>query len=290
MHPLAVFLATTSAFTHAWRELQTKKSNDKQIFIWWFGLAALILYFPLFAYYIVQEGITAEGLLIVSLSGLVHCFYWYFLSKAYEDGDLSHVYPIMRSSPAIVLLLAVLILKEDVTMLGVIGIFTILAGVYCINLKKVSLQGFLEPLSSLRERSTQFALLTAITVAMYSIVDKLGVAQMHPVIFVYLITVFVMIFNTIYVFALKKRHLVWDEWKSHPGMIVCNGFLTMFSYLLILIALTFERASYVTSLRQLSIVFGVMFGGHLLREKHKVLRLSASSLILAGVLCISLSS
>jgi drug/metabolite transporter (DMT)-like permease len=196
----------------------------------------------------------------------------------------------MRSSPAIVLLLAVLILKEDVTMLGVIGIFTILAGVYCINLKKVSLQGFLEPLSSLRERSTQFALLTAITVAMYSIVDKLGVAQMHPVIFVYLITVFVMIFNTIYVFALKKRHLVWDEWKSHPGMIVCNGFLTMFSYLLILIALTFERASYVTSLRQLSIVFGVMFGGHLLREKHKVLRLSASSLILAGVLCISLSS
>lgn len=248
------------------------------------------MYLPLFIYFLLQEGITIIGLQFIVLSGIVHCFYWYFLSRAYEDGDLSHVYPIMRSSPAIVFLLAITLLGEKVTTLGVLGMCTILGGVYSINLQRISGRGFLEPLISFRERSTQYALLTAVTVAMYSITDKIAVAHVHPIVFVYCITVFVMIFNTVYVFIVKKRHLVWQELKSHPKMIISNGFLTMFSYLLILFALTFERTSYVTSIRQLSVVFGVIFGGHILREKHAMIRLSASLLILIGVICIALAS
>jgi hypothetical protein len=33
MHPLAVALVLGSATIHAWRELITKKSHDKQVFI-----------------------------------------------------------------------------------------------------------------------------------------------------------------------------------------------------------------------------------------------------------------
>lgn len=101
MHPLAVVLALSSAILHACRELQTKKANDKQVFVWWFGLASLVIFLPLFVYGLWAHGLNADQMKYVALSGVVHCFYWFFLSKAYDHGDLSHVYPIMRSSPAL---------------------------------------------------------------------------------------------------------------------------------------------------------------------------------------------
>jgi uncharacterized membrane protein len=289
MHPIAVVLAVTSAITHAWREMHTKQAHDKQIFVWWFGLTSLILYFPLFAWFVWTEGLTLMGIRYICLSGITHCFYWYFLSKSYEYGDLSHVYPIMRSSPAIVLVLSVIFLGEIVSVQAVTGVGAILLGMYMINMKQFSLRGFAEPIKALGECSTQYALLTAMTVAVYSITDKIGVNYIHPVIFSYGITLFVMIFNTFYIFSTKTRINFWQEWKDHPGMITINGFLTMFSYLLILIAFTFERVSYVTSVRQLSVVFGVLMGGHILRERHTSMRLIAAATILSGTTLIALA-
>lgn len=289
MDPLAIALATLSAVTHAWRELHTKKAHDKQIFVWLFTCVAVVMYFPLFLYYLISVGVDLADLKYAMLASCVHCVYWYFLSKAYEEGDLSHVYPLMRSSPVLVLLFAVAFLGEKVSMLGVVGIFVILAGVYSINLQEVSKQGFFRPLRSLRDRPTRFALLTAVTVALYSITDKVGVSHMHPVLFLYITAFFVFVFNTVYIFAVRHRTLVWDEWKRHPGMIITNGFLTHFSYLLILIAFTFERASYVTSIRQLSVIFGVLLGGHLLQEKHKAIRFGSAGMILVGAVLISLA-
>jgi len=50
-----------------------------------------------------------------------------------------------------------------------------------------------------------------------------------------------------------------------------------------------ERVSYVVGLRQLSVVFAVLLGGQLLKEKHQVIRLAAASLIFAGALMIALA-
>lgn len=154
-------------------------------------------------------------------------------------------------------------------------------------MKKFSLRAMLEPLRSLDEPATRFALLTAVTVALYSMTDKLGVDHVDPILYVYLITVFVMIFQTFYVFSVKPRALIMKEWRMHPGMICVNGFITIFSYLLILIAFTFERMVYVTTIRQVSIVFGVLLGGHLLKEKHKATRFTAAAAIFAGAALIA---
>ena len=53
-------------------------------------------------------------LAIGAIAGMVLFLYWVFLAKSYEKGDLSHVYPIMRSDTSFVLLFSVLILKEDI--------------------------------------------------------------------------------------------------------------------------------------------------------------------------------
>lgn len=287
MHPLAIGLVILSAVIHAWREMLTKKAQDKQVFVWWYEIFAMIFFLPFFIYFIITEGVTLIGIGFGALTGCVHFFYWIFLSKSYEKGDLSHVYPIIRSAPALVLVLSIFFLGEQVSVQGVVGVLVILIGVYMINMKQLSLRGFLEPLRSLKDTATQYALLTALTVAIYSITDKIGVQFAHPLIFGYFITIFAFALYTPYIFYSKKRAVIVAEWKANKKMILMNGFLVKFGYLLILITLTFERVSYVTGLRQVSIVFGVLLGGHILREKHKAIRFIAAATIFAGAILIS---
>ncbi len=88
----------------------------------------------------------------------------------------------MRSSPALVLVLAVLFLSEQVSGQGAVGILLVAAGVYIINMKQISGEELLAPIKSIvRDRSTRFAFLTLISVALYSIVDKMAVEHIHPV-------------------------------------------------------------------------------------------------------------
>ena len=126
MHPLAILLVLLSAAMHAFRNFFNKKALDKQAFVWWYEVFGLIFFTPLFLFTLLHEGTNTHiSIAFIFLSGFVHFIYWYFLSKALEKGDLSLIYPIMRSSPALVLIFSITILGEDVSVFGVIGILLV---------------------------------------------------------------------------------------------------------------------------------------------------------------------
>jgi uncharacterized membrane protein len=68
-----------------------------------------------------------------------------------------------------------------------------------------------------------------------------------------------------------------------------SGIISIVGYTLILVAFTIERVSYIVSLRQTSIVFAVLMGSHLLKEKHGGIRLTGALIIFAGGFLISLA-
>ncbi len=291
MNLLVVFLIILSALMHAFRNFFTKKANDKQIFVWWYEIVAMIFFLPVFLWYIFREGVSNPFYFVIGIAaGLIHFLYWYFLAKSYEKGDLSHVYPIMRADPSFVLLFSVFILKEDISLMGAIGVLTVAFGVYTINLKAFGAKEILTPIKEIfREKHTQFALLTAISVATYSIIDKVGVSYVHPILHIYFITVVAFALFTPYIFKTKNKKLIKNEWVINKKEIIISGIIGILGYSLILIAFTFEKVSYVVGLRQLSIVFAVLLGGHVLKEKHKVLRLIAALFIFAGVYLITIA-
>ncbi len=290
MHPLAIALVLVSAALHSWRELLTKKSHDKQIFIWLVCLTATVIFFPLFVYEAILGHVTGMTVALALGASVTHAIYWYWMSRAYDGGDLSHVYPIMRSAPALIFILSVFFLHEHVTTLATVGVVTIFCGIYMINMKKISVQGFLEPLRSFGERHTQFAVLTALAVTTYSLQDKVIISVIDPLLYCYFIVVFPTLYWTPFILRKKPMSAIANEWKKHPRDIIINGIIAFASYALILSALTVERVSYVSSLRQISIVFGVLLGGHLLKERHKWIRLSAAGLIFAGTVMIAFAS
>jgi uncharacterized membrane protein len=291
MHPLAILLVLLSAAMHAFRNFFNKKAVDKQAFVWWYEVFGLVFFTPLFLFTLLREGTNTHiSIAFIFLSGFVHFIYWYFLTKALEKGDLSLIYPIMRSSPALVLIFSITILGEDVSVLGVTGILLVAIGVYTINMESLVLSELFRPFRAMtRDRAIQFAFLTLFSVACYTLVDKIAVSRMHPVIFAYIFFWISLSLFSGYIFKAKSTDVLKKEWTLHKGSILVCGVLSIFGYFLILVAFTMERMSYVAGLRQLSIVFAVLLGGHLLKEKNKKIRIASSVIIFIGAYLITIA-
>jgi len=291
MNILVIGLVVLSAILHALKDFLTKKANDKQIFLWWFNVFSSIFFLPIFIYFLFIEGIQSlTGVYISIISSVFIFLYFYCLTKSYEQGDLSHVYPIMRSAPALVLILAIIFLKEQPSFLGVLGIIFVVFGAYTINMKKISTNEFIKPFQLIfKDRSVKFAFLTLIALSITMIIDKVGVSFIHVVLYVYFIHFFAFLLFTPYIFYVKDKLSIKKEWAINKKTILINGFLQIFGYLLILIAFTIEKVSYVVGLRQISVIFAVILGIYLLKEKYKGIRFSAAALIFIGAFLISIA-
>ena len=289
MHILTITLVILSAAMHAGRNYLTKRAADKQAFVWWYEVVGLMLFTPLFIVYLPAAEFAAVDIWVfILVSGIVHFIYWIFLTRALESGDLSLVYPIMRASPALVLLFSVVFLDEAVSRQGACGILLVALGSYAINLRGFGMKTLLQPLKQVtRDRATQFAFLTLLSVAAYSIVDKVAVGQVHPVIFAYTYPWVSMLCYSVYLFRGKRQGEIANEWRIHRKSIIGCGFLSIFGYFLILLAFTLERVSYVVGLRQISILFAVGLGGMALGEQYRRVRFTAASIIFVGTFLIA---
>ena len=80
-----------------------------------------------------------------------------------------------------------------------------------------------------------------------------------------------------------------SEWRERGRSIVAAGLLAPLGYVLVLIALTTSRISYVAPAREVGIVLGAALGVLFLGEAYGTSRMSGSLLILAGVLTLGLA-
>jgi drug/metabolite transporter (DMT)-like permease len=289
MNGVALAIVLASAFLHAGWNYLLKKSDRKIVFTWWFLLVSLIIYFPVFIYYYPETPIPTAGWLCAVATGLTHTVYFLSMAAAYQRGDFSLVYPLARGAgPLFVPILAVILLGEEIFPLGAMGIFLIIGGIYCIHLRAFTGKAFLEPFQALGGGASPWALLTGLSIAVYSLVDKVGVGLVYPPVYIYILLLVSWLTITPWIILRERSHL-WDEWRSHKGSIIAVGFLSIFTYLLILFALRLTKVSYVAAVREVSIVLSAYYGIVLLGEKHGPQKLCGAVLITAGVIAISLS-
>jgi drug/metabolite transporter (DMT)-like permease len=285
----ALLIVLVAAFLHAFWNYLAKKSRHKIAFIWWFILFAVILYFPMFLYFCVGIQISAAGWACVVATGILHTFYFFFVGSSYERGDLSVVYPLARGfGPFWVPILAVVILREQLSLPGITGIAFVVVGIYVIHLKSFSFKTLFEPFTAIRSAASIWALLTGCTIAAYSLVDKVGVKSVHPAVYIYFIFLIPLIFLTPYV-LIKERKALKPEWQINKWPIMVVGFLVVFTYLLVLFAMQTSNVSYVVAVREVSIVFSSFFGTMWLGEGYRQPRLIGACLIAVGVAFIGLS-
>jgi drug/metabolite transporter (DMT)-like permease len=290
MSGIALGLVLVAAFLHAGWNFLAKKSRNKMAFIWWFLLIATIGYLPMFLFFLPRiNGVTAAGWGCIVATGVLHAMYFWFMGGAYERGDLSLVYPLSRGSgPLLVPILAVAFLHEQLSATGALGILTVVVGIYTIHLKSFSIYSFFQPLQAMRGSASIWALCTGGSIAGYSLVDKVGVGLVFPPAYIYLMFVISLLLLSPYMLT-KERAALKLEWQVNRGPIIIDGFLVLFTYMIILFAFQLSKVSYVVAAREISIVFSALLGIIWLKEAHAPQKFVGSIMIAMGVIFIGLS-
>jgi drug/metabolite transporter (DMT)-like permease len=285
----SLLLLGLAAGVHSTWNLLAKRARDPQVFLWLGLVGSLVLFLLPVSLVAVPVPPALWG--IILLSGLLEAGYFVLLGSAYQRADLSLVYPLARgSAPLFVTLFALTFLGERATLPGIAGILVIVGGIYTVHLTSLDGRGLRAPLWALRrERASHLALLVGVTIASYSVVDKVGVRSVPPFQYLYLVFVVTGVALAPYMLTVRRAAIP-REWQAHKAAIVLVAILSVGAYLLVLLALTRSPVSYVAAVREVAVVAGAVLGTIVLREPFGAAKILGAVLLFAGILCIALAA
>ena len=246
---------------------------------------ATALLLPLGLLRLPAEPAPASGLPFVAASVAIHALYFWALGRAYRHGDFSRVYPMARGlGVALVPLVALPLFGERLSWLGSLGVALVVLGIAALGAMPTA-----TPASVARAggAGTAWALVTGLTIAAYSLVDKAGVARLHPMPYIALMGVGLSVVLAPVVLA--DRPALGREWRRHWRTILVASAMNLTSYLLVLFAFRLSKVGYVVASRELSILFSAFIGSLWLGEGRLAPRLAGASVVLAGVVCVALA-
>ncbi|HZT27912.1 MAG TPA: EamA family transporter [Pseudolabrys sp.] len=219
----------------------------------------------------------------IVVSIIIHLFYFAALVEGYRSGDLGQVYPIARGAAPLMTAVASLILVgEQLSLLSWIGIATLAFGVLLLSARGG------RDLTHVDRRAIGFALLTALTICTYTVVDGIGARlSLNPQSYVMLLFVGIALVLPPYALwreggnVLKAMRAFWLR-----GFI--GGALQAASYAIALWAMTLAPIAIVASLRETSVLFGAVIAVAVLKEPLRTVRVAAAVLIVCGLIMIRL--
>ncbi len=298
MTSVAIVLVSISAITTVFRDFFTKSSSDKYVFLWWYQVIGQIIWvIPLIIYCFIFKKfdlLISPKLIFPAISGILYAIYFIFLSKAYEKGDFSFVYPLLGINPITVSIFSYWFLNEKLSFLGIIGIIIVVFGAYIINMKKLSLSEFLKSFKALKNNEIFLLMLGILFLTTsFAVADKIGVNQISdPFIFWFLSNTFLVLFYTpmLIFFEKKEKSHFKKELRYNKKAIFFNATIGLSSYLLVIITLLISPLSYVLAFRNIGSIFAVLLGIFVFKEPLGKIRLVAVSVIFLGIVLISMAS
>ena len=293
----ALLLVLAAAAIHASWNALTKRAQDQLAFLWSSVSLATLVLLPVGWGFLPREGVPAAAWPFLAATSVIHAVYFYLLGRAYGSGEFSLVYPIARGlGVALVPFAAFFFLDERPSALGALGVLLVVAGIVGINLSSAGLSSAGRSASvgsaaagprRLMSAGTGWALVTGLSIAAYSLVDKAGVARLHPVPYIAILGVGM---SLLLVPAMvRRRAALTREWRTNWRAILVASTLNLTSYLFVLFAFRLSKAGYVVAAREISIVLSVAIGRLWFGERGVGRRLAAASLVLAGVICVALA-
>jgi drug/metabolite transporter (DMT)-like permease len=236
---------------------------------------------------------SSRAIVLAVASGGVELFYFWFLSAAYERGDLSTVYPIARgTAPLLSVASGMVLLGERLQPLALAGVGLVLAGIWLAR----------APAGS--GPAVRFAVLTGVTIAAYSTIDRVGVLAAPPWLYAWMLWVVTAVVLWL-ALAVRRRSAraaaraptgnqptygAIGDLRATVGRDLVLGVAMLGAWLLILQALSLAPLAAVGPLREGAIVLTAGWGVLRLRERARAgLRLTGAAAITLGVMLVAVA-
>lgn len=272
----AVAAALVAALMHAAWNAGLKAGNDRLLdaALLFTAAGAIGLIILPFA-----PPMNAEAAIWIALTAVLHLPYVYFLARAYELGELGHVYTIARGLPPLLItLLAAVTVAEVPTLTGVLGIALISIGILTVGMSPGA-----------HARATLLAGAVAVSIAFYSISDGIGVRASGSAL-AYNCWVFVAVgLVTLAMAAFLRPGRIAAYARLNWKRAVIGGVLSFVSYGLVLWAMTFASIAGVSAFRETSVVFAALIGMLFFGESADPRRIAGALIVAAGAVVLKLA-
>jgi len=218
---------------------------------------------------------------IIAGSVALHFSYKVALARLYHDADLSQAYPLARGlTPLMAAALAFFAMGESLAPLALAGVALVGVG-----LALLAFEGSGRNISIL---SFGVAAAAGLSVAGYSVVDAYGI-RMTGDSFSFTIWLVVIDGGTFVAYAIATRSgQVLRTWATGWLRVLITGWLGLASFGVFMWALGRAPVGAVSALRETSVVFSVIIGACILRERVSSIRYMAAGAVAAGVGIIAL--
>lgn len=272
-----LLLVLTGALMHASWNALVKSSADKALDTALIHVLCSLLALPVL-FIVGLPPVHVWPYVLASL--IIHVGYYIALAGALKHGELGLAYPLMRgTAPLLVALGSYLLLDEAISSMGWLGIVMISSGVLMLGMSAGLLQ---------HRKAVFFALSNAVLIALYTVVDARGaresghVAQYIALLFAldgwpFAALVFV-----------QRKGQVWPYVRGRWLLATAGAMASLSSYAIALWAMTVAPVALVAALRETSVLFAVILGGWLLKERWTRWRIVGAISIVAGVVALRL--
>jgi drug/metabolite transporter (DMT)-like permease len=221
-----------------------------------------------------------EAVWWIALTAILHIPYVYYLARAYELGELSHVYTIARGLPPLMITgLAAVTVAEIPTPVAVFGIALISIGIITVGMSPGA-----------HRRGTIIAAIVAVTIALYSVSDGIGVRVSDSAL-AYNGWVFFAVGATTMAMAIANRGVaaIVPYARINWRRALIGGILSYVSYGLVLWAMTFASIAGVSAFRETSVVFAAAIGVLFFGESAGPRRIIGALIVALGAVVLKLA-
>ena len=224
----------------------------------------------------------------IAATTVVHLGYYIALAGAYKHGDLGLTYPVMRGcAPLLVAMASHTFIGETISFTAWIGVASICIGVITLGLSRNALHGD----EAQRRKALAFALVNAVIIALYTVIDGLGVRTSGNA-SAYVAALF--LFDGIPYMILvmwrrgTERRAAFTYMAGRWKIAAVGTLASLGSYGIALWAMTQAPVASVAALRETSVLFAALIGTFFLGERFGTQRAAGTLVILAGVMMLRL--
>lgn len=223
-------------------------------------------------------------LILIYMASLLGSVAFLFVAKSLRHMNISVVSPLLNFNPAIVAVLAFVILGEKITSIQLLGIIILMVGAYILE-SKDGRKNFTRILNEFKtSRYMHYLGLSFLLYGLSSIIDKIVLGFVTPVTYILVIHFFIAVnfFIMIHIFHNGMSGII-NGIRNAGKIIFLIAVLTTSYRLLQSQAISMAYVSLVIPIKKLSTLFATIIGGEVFHEKDILKKSIACIVMLIGV-------
>lgn len=210
-------------------------------------------------------------------TSIIHVAYFALMARAYEQGELSVVYPVMRGLAPLIVTGFAAIFVETPSAMAIMGIVVVAVGIASLGLERLRAGAFgLGP-----------AVANAFVIASYTLVDGIA-ARISGAPETYVAWILLGAGIATAATEMMRRGVapVWASYRPRILTGIAAGGISYGAYAIALWAMTLAPIGAVAAVRESSVLFAAAIGALALHEKFGWLRWVSAALVVAGLVLV----